>query len=194
MNIHIISAYIHWSIARIAKSFNPKNIVDIGGIGKANHFIECDITEANIINNIDATNLPYANNSFDVAISIATLEHTDDHIKFISESARISRVAAVHWFPAGEAARKAEQLKEKLGHTHPCTIPLQEDIESALRDLNLHGRLSTLMTIGEHLLLLATIYPQLNTPKLYEAVRRIGSEPYGMTLTITHCGDFHDTQ
>ncbi len=49
-------------------------------------------------------------------------------------------------------------------------------------------------TVGEHLLLLATINPLLNTPIIFDTVRRIGSEPYGMVLTITHPGDSHDTQ
>jgi hypothetical protein len=194
MNIHVISAFIHWHIANIAKSFNPAEILDMGGTGKTRQFLACKVTDANLAQNIDATKLPFPDKSFDLALSIATLEHVNNWRAFLAESIRISRISTIHWFPVGTAAKEAEQIKERLGHAHPCTIPSQEDIEGILKSLNTHGTLSPLMTVGEHLLLLATINPLLNTPIIFDTVRRIGSEPYGMVLTITHPGDSHDTQ
>jgi len=185
--IHVISSYIHHSMAEAIHAFSPKSALDMGGVGKLQNFLCCEVTDANITDNLDGTCLPFADNTFDVAVSIATLEHVGDWRKFLQESSRVSRTAAMHWFPWSSAAIEAEYIKKRLGHVHPCSIPdgveLQEFLSGPECGVH-HWTMAPLMTIGEHLLLLGTINPNLNHPDAFEVVSRIGSEPYGVLLTM----------
>ncbi|MBN1832784.1 MAG: class I SAM-dependent methyltransferase [Deltaproteobacteria bacterium] len=190
--VHVVSAYVHWGVANVANRFSPKSVLDMGGVGKMSHFLACSVTDANIINNLDATDLPFADNEFDVALSIATLEHVEDWANFLLESLRVSKTAAVHWFPIGSAATEAEHLKKKLGHLHPCCIPSRIEIEDFLMKCDAQWTLAPFMTMGEHLLLLGTINPNINHPDTFAAVQRMGAEPYGVLLTMTKTGDCHD--
>ena len=80
--IPTISAIIHHKIADIIKTYTHNTVIDIGGTGRSNCFIRADrIDSANIINGIDATRLPYKDNSYDISISIATFEHIEPEKK-----------------------------------------------------------------------------------------------------------------
>jgi SAM-dependent methyltransferase len=190
--VHVVSAYVHWGVANVITRFSPKSALDMGGVGKMLHFLRCSVTDANIIDNLDATDLPFADNAFDVALSIATLEHVGDWANFLLESLRVSKTAAVHWFPMGSAATEAEDLKEKLGHFHPCSILSRIAIEDFLMKCSAQWSLAPFMTIGEHLLLLCTINPNINHPDTFAAVQRMGAEPYGFLLTMIKTADSHD--
>ena len=190
--IHVVSAYVHWGVANVVNRFSPISALDMGGVGKLPYFLPCSVTDANIIDNLDATDLPFADNTFDVAVSIATLEHVEHWSSFLLESLRVSKTAAVHWFPMGSAAAEAEHLKKKLGHLHPCCIPSKIALEDFLKECVTHWTLVPFMTIGEHLLLICTINPSVNHPDTFSVVKRIGAEPYGVLLTMTKTRNSHD--
>ena len=189
--IHVISAYVHYGVANVANRFSPELALDMGGVGKMRHFMTCNVTDANIIDDLDATDLPFADHSFDVALSIATLEHVSDWSRFLLESLRVSKMAAIHWFPMGGAAFEAERLKKRLGYLHPCSIPSRVAIENFLMKCDAQWTMDPFMTIGEHLLLISTISPNINRDDIFAAVQRIGNEPYGVLLTMKKTGDSH---
>jgi SAM-dependent methyltransferase len=61
----------------------------------------------------DATQLPYQDDDFDYSYSIGSLEHfTEDGIgKFISEAARVSKVASFHMMPTSRSVRDEGWMK-----------------------------------------------------------------------------------
>jgi SAM-dependent methyltransferase len=61
----------------------------------------------------DATNLPYADKSFDYSYSIGSLEHfTEDGIgKVAGEAARVTRVASFHMMPVSRSGKDEGWLK-----------------------------------------------------------------------------------
>lgn len=181
---HTISTFAHWGVARELARFAPRTVIDMGGTGKTRDFVDATVTNANILDAIDATNLHFSDNEFDASLSIATLEHVNDMEGFLSESLRVSRKGAVHWFPVGSPARDAERVKSALGHHHPCTILDVEELRQHVERLNCRWRMVPHMSIGEHLLLLATINPDIHCEQTFELVSRMGSEPYGYLLVL----------
>lgn len=121
-----ISEYLHNKICSIIKEVNPESIIDMGGTGKIKNFFDSStlVIDANITNGIDCTKLLYKDNEFDVAVSIATLEHVgnaDKKLKFLMESVRVSKYGTVHWFPFGKYAEKIESVRAQYGLPHPNT-------------------------------------------------------------------------
>ena len=136
MAIHPIKASTHYIVAHLIKKYvdNPETVIDMGGIGTLKYFLpSCKIVDANIKTGIDATNLPYKDNSFDIACSVATLEHVRDQKKFLSESIRVAKYAVVHYFPLGEDARTLEKFRATLKNKHDCVIPHDELIQEFLQ-------------------------------------------------------------
>ena len=181
--IHPIYGLTHHHISRLVKDIKAKRIVDVGGKGILNHYLNCKVANANIKKGIDGTNLPYKANSFDAVVSVATLEHVKNQAAFLRESIRVAKRLVVHWFPYGEGAERAEKLKLRLGHRHFCKLPTKSIITKALGQLKV-GKLYPLMTISEHLLLLAARHPRLSRRELYDYVyrRRAVKEYYGFIL------------
>ena len=194
-SIHVISSFIHYNVAKEINRFAPKSVVDMGGEGKLAKFIPHKVTDANLTAEIDATCLPWPDNTFDIAVSIATLEHVDNWQQFLLESLRVSSTAVIHWFPCGRAAKEAELLKKTLGHEHPCALPDELNLKNFLSNYRaIRWSLAPLMTVGEHLLLLGTINSNLNHPRAFEVIHRIGRDPYGFLLTMTKRGNGDDSQ
>ena len=184
--IHPISAHVHWGVSNAASNMlpDPASILDIGGTGKMGAFLDCPITDANIKDGIDGAALPFADKSYDICVSVAVIEHVEHWRGFFSESLRVAKFGAVHWFPFGPAAARVEVLKKDLGHEHPCQILSRKDIEKTLQPLSPGYSIFPFVSIAEHLLLLATLNPRVNVPETYKAVRQYGDEPYGF-LVIT---------
>lgn len=174
-SIHPISGMIHNKIKNIinANSEKIESILDIGGTGKLGVFGDFNIVNANITEGIDGTRLPYADNSFDATVSIATLEHVSDYNKFLEEAVRVSRMVSIHWFPMGLSALKAEKIKEEFGHVHPCILPEYEKIASYS-----NISIQPYMTCREHLLLLSTINKDFATAKWYDTVDNFSDNDY----------------
>lgn len=173
--IHPITGILHYTIAQLAKNHNPNSIIDIGGVGKLKSFVDCDVIDANKKKGHDGTRLRFEDNSFDVSVSVATLEHVENHQRFIDESIRVSRKSSIHWFPYGEFANKTEEFKKNFKtYNHPCKIPT-----------NLHeSNLTPFMTVSEHLLLLSTLYEEINCKETYEFIQRFGNREYGTIMVI----------
>lgn len=182
---HVISSFPHWGVAEALSRFSPSSLLDMGGAGRTKDYIVAEVTNANLVDGVDATDLPQLDNSFDATVSIATLEHVDDVRAFLSESIRVARNGAAHWFPAGTAARQAEALKSSLGHHHPCVIPSEDDIKTICNELDCSWNMSPYMTIGEHLLLLGTINTAIHCRESFELTAKIGDRPYGYLLVMT---------
>lgn len=183
--IHPVSGYVNYEVvAEVLRRVKATSILDIGGTGKLAGLTQIPITDANIGEGIDGCNLPHRPDSFDVTVSVATLEHVQDPIRFLDEALRVCRKASVHWFPFGAHAEKVEGFKAQMGHRHECTVPDLGRILQHAGDLAVTNTFRPLLTIGEHLLLLATINPALNTPALFDYVEIHGHNPYGALLTL----------
>lgn len=185
-SVHPVYGFEHHHIATLLKPFQPKRVIDIGGRGTLAHYINCKVHDANIRHGIDGTKLPYKVDTFDAAVSIATLEHVKDQLAFLRESIRVARVFVAHWFPYGEGAEKAEKLKAEIGHGwyhHNAKLPSKEVIERILSELR-DGKLYPLMSVTEHLLLMATRHPRMNCRKLYDYIydNYALAEPFGYVL------------
>lgn len=119
--------------------------------------------------------MPYDDATFDAVVSIATAEHVSDVDLFLKEANRVSKFISIHWYPAGDAARKVEILKRDIGHSHPCNIP---DIPKKPFEC------IPFISIETHLLTLATIYPKLNVKNLHDFILNYGKEPYGYLMSL----------
>jgi len=173
--MHPISAILHRKMAKEISKRNPKSVIDIGGVGKLKTLLKCEVTDANKRKGHDGTNLKFPDKSFDMSVSVATLEHVDDQQKFLDESMRVAKFATVQWFPYGHAAAKVEEFKRKFStYSHPCVVPTNLDE----RHMTPYG------TISEHLLLLATIYPEINCEATYDFIEDYGNEYYGVIMAI----------
>lgn len=164
---HPVTEIVHSYITQRLKEIGIDEIIDIGGVGKLNDRFS-KVFNAIISQGVDGCRLPFADGSFQASISIATLEHVHDQVGFLKEAVRVAREISLHWFPFGEQGRKIEQFKEMMGHRHPCEIPKQEIIGKAM--LGYHYEIIPFVTCSEHLLCLACLYPQLNTPDLYRFI------------------------
>lgn len=162
MKNYIVSEYIHCSIRR--QLGDCKTIIDMGGKGRLKGK-GLEITNANIKYGIDATKLPFDNNSFDAAVSIVTLEHVGDEekqIQFVNESIRVGKKRILHWIPIHE---EVELFLKDLNHNHPCVIPKKK----VLLHLKEQGfKKIDSITVREHLINLAMIYPKLAREQLYD--------------------------
>lgn len=173
--IHPVTAMLHYKIAHKAMGLEPKSIIDIGGVGKLRSFIDCKIADANKSKGFDGTNLKFPDNSFDIAVSVATLEHVNNQQKFINESIRVAKIAAIHWFPYGNAAVKTEEFKKRFkSYNHPCSIPTNVDKQHC----------TPFVTVSEHLLLLATLYKEINCEETYCFINKYGCQNYGTIMVI----------
>ena len=185
--IHPISAMLHYQVALESERFSPQSVIDIGGVGKLSKFLSCEIVNANKNQGFDGTNLPHDDNSFDVSVSVATLEHVKDQEKYIAESIRVCTKSAIHWFPCGEGGLVAEKYKGSIAkYNHPCVIP---DI-SVLKIPN--SRSYDYMTVAEHMLLLCSLYETMNCIETYDFIDEHGHKTYGKMLIIDKqksCGE-----
>lgn len=178
--IQPISEYAHFCITEKLKKYDIKTVLDIGGKGKMKNR-GFEVTNANIKYGIDGRNLPFETNSFDATVSINTWEHIGniaDQIKFIKEAIKVSKMVSLHCFPINQ---KAEDFLKKIGHNHPCIVPIPIVIDEAYE---FESSMETFLTVREHFLLLATIYPKLNVPELYNYVAKYGLETFSVMLEV----------
>lgn len=174
-----ISEILHSHIIKRLKEYKIHTLLDMGGKGKIENR-GFKVTNADIKYGIDCCKLPFKDRTFDATISIATLEHVgniENQIKFIQEAIRVAKYISIHWFPINSYA---EKFLEKIGHNHPCNIPNHKIIKG----LNLRYEIIAFTTVKEHFLLLATMYPKLNIPKLYDYIFLHGHETFGIILEI----------
>ncbi len=110
----------HYAVANIIHTCYPtaKSIIDMGGIARLRMFTNIPVTDANKRRGVDGRNLPFKDNSFDVCVSINTLEHVDKKEQFISEAKRVSRLGIIFCFPFDGKMTEIEKLKKEIGHNH----------------------------------------------------------------------------
>jgi len=168
-----ISAFVHIAIANMITNKNY-TVLDMGGNGKLKTYVDNKVTDANIINGIDCTNMPFDDNSFDISVSIAVLEHVKDQDKFIQESIRVTKKKIIHWFPVGECAQDTELLKKRFGYKHPCIIP-------DLLFFNKYDGWKTIpfMTCESHLLSLMSMNVLKHNKEIYDFIIDNKNEYYG---------------
>ncbi len=185
-SIPVISTYLDWGCAQatLALAPAPRTLLDIGGNGRMSCFVPCQVTNANILQGIDGTNLPYKDRSFDVCTSVAVLEHVSDWKAFLKESIRVGTRGAVHWFPLGKVAREIEEYKDAAGHIHPCNIYEVEEVADYAATICTRYTLTPFMNVSEQLLLLVTVNRKLDVDATYELVRDRGSQEYGYLLSL----------
>lgn len=180
MNFPPITARVHKHIAVVSSLYSPKTILDMGGIGRLKTFIGCKVVDANILNGIDATKLPYENLSFDVTVSVATLEHINGQSKFLNEAIRVARKATIHWVLYGNWAKRTEDIKTKFGHKHPCVIPSEKTMATFFKHPKLvRTNKYALVNCAEHLVTLSTMKKNLRTQDMYAFIDKWGDRPYG---------------
>jgi hypothetical protein len=173
-------------MAELINIYNPSSVIDMGGVGRLKSFIKCKVVDANIKYKIDATKLPFEDRSFDVAVSINTLEHIKQKVRFLKESIRVARKAAIHWFPFGEPAQEMEKFTKSLGHKHPCSLPNYSDhIKPFKKDPSLKcSFIPSTVSCRESLLLTATVHEKLNVEKNFEFISLYGDNPYAYILIL----------
>jgi hypothetical protein len=189
LDIPVVAAVVHYSVADLLTKIKPMSVIDMGGTGRINNFLDCTVVNANsdIHANSVAINclkLPYRNDNFDAAISIDTLEHVEDHHVFLLESYRVSRRMIVHVFPFGEPAFQLDKFKEKYGVAHPCRMPSEKTIGTFLNEINSTSNFFPIMSIYEHLLMLMPLYKRINTIESYDYAFLHKDEAY---LYALHC-------
>lgn len=173
-----LAGYVHFHISKLLKANSVKSVVDVGGTGRLGWFME-HVKNANIKNGIDGTNLPFGNNSFDAAISIATLEHVDNQRKFLSESARVAKKMTVHWFPMGEGAKLVEKFKVRTGYRHPCILPRISMVQAFCQTIT-NAAIYPFISVREHVLCL-----DLKNKARFESFKLVeehGHKPYGFMV------------
>lgn len=184
-SLHPVTAVLQLKIADILSRYDTyiKTVLDVGGIdNKLDKLTDYEVRDANITCGIDGcNNLPFKDNSFDATVSIATLEHVKEPVKFLEECYRVAKKVTVHWFPFGDFARGAEFLKKKHGHWHPCHIPTWQEID-AMKPAFKRGETEYFTNCGEHLLLCMTLTPALKVPEVFEYVLENYSLHYGIIL------------
>jgi len=169
-----ISEYMHYFTTLVLKKHKVSTVIDVGGTHKLDH--RFDVLNANILDGIDGTNLPYSTDEFDASVSIAVLEHVKSKELFLKECIRVAKKVSVHWFPYGDGSEpldtvnglKIENFKSSMGHQHPCEVPLYKHLLCLIKEYECN--ITPLVTCAEHLLMLATMYPALNNDKLYEFI------------------------
>jgi len=184
--IPIISEYTHAFIAKELTKHKVKKVVDIGGRGrfKDRGF---NVTDANLKDGINGTCLPFDDNFFDSSVSVATLEHVGSERKqkkFLLESVRVARVVSIHWFPFDKNGKLIENFKTSIGHKHKCIVPKRETIRNCLDKLDIEYWFTPFQSCSEHLLMLASLYPNLNVPELYDFIFKNKSKYLGVMLKI----------
>lgn len=185
IGIHPISAFVHHEVASRVARYSPRSVLDVGGKGRMAVFLPegCQLTNANKNAGVDGTNLPYPDSSFDVVVSVATLEHVGDQQLFLDECFRVARLAVVHWFPHGSSAELLERFKKSIpGYSHPSKVPDVQGVEPFYR-------------FSEHLLLMAALKPkQFNTQRVYDFIRKHGDLYYGGILEKRKATILSETQ
>jgi hypothetical protein len=162
----------------------------MGGTRRLKNFVSFKVVDANIKYGIDATNMPFEDNSFDSSISINTLEHIKHKRKFLFEATRVARLVSIHEFPFGPHARKVEELKKKLGHRHPCSLPDYRDhILPFLTNSLLKCEFKPAMSCRVCLLLLASINEKMNVEETFELAESQGDSPYSYILIMESKGE-----
>lgn len=169
-----ISRILHEKVTERIKDYPHETVLDIGGKGRAQHFVDGKVTNANMPR-YNGCKLDFSTRTFDCTMSVATVEHVDKPKAFLREAIRVSRYASVHWFPCGTFAQELEELLKKAGHDHTCTVPDWEfwDIKTLMKYLY---RADPWPTCGEHLKRLVELYPKLRRVRYDEDV------PYGVVL------------
>ncbi len=140
------------------------------------------MTDANINKGIDGCNLPYGDNSFDVAVSVNTIEHVKNKVKFFQESIRVAKNLVIHHILFGEDSQEVEALKKKFGHNHPNTPISQSDIDDGLKGYEYI--IEDALTCREHLFLICTITPRCNCIEIHEALESFRGKRYSLTLIV----------
>jgi len=185
-NIPVLVKWIHWRMSNLVSEYEPTSIIDMGGVGRIKSFVNCKVVDANLKAGIDATKLPFKDNSFDISLSINTLEHIKNKKKFLLEAIRVAKVASIHWFPYGAGAKLTEKLKKELGHKHPCSIPEYQDILPFLTDSKTSCKFKESISCKDHLLLLASINEKMNNSKTFEFIEKYGNVPYSFILSAEY--------
>lgn len=97
----------HRIMAALAYKFNPRTILDVGGEGMLKLFLpQIQITTANVKSSdicYSSDKLPLNGNSFDLAVSLDTIEHLpkNKRKKFLLELYRVSRKGFILCAPFG---------------------------------------------------------------------------------------------
>lgn len=177
-----ISAFYHYDIACRASKFKPKTLLDIGGAQKLKTFLpDVRIVDANKTQGIDGTKLPYRDKQFDVTVSVVTLEHVgerEDQFRFLLEAFRVSKLASIHLFPLGNAARSIEEFKKSIGHPHPCVILNKQDFITFLETREIFFTIDPVDNCREHLMKLFCTFPHLLNSNGLNYIQNLGYSDY----------------
>ena len=162
VQLNPISYKYHFIASQYVRKWGAKTVVDVGGIGGLQQFVDAEVIDANREHGVDGRKLPYADKLFDACVTINTLEHVGgsaDQKKFLEECIRVSK-SLVAIFPFGPDAVRVEKVKAAIGHSHGCQVPQDVPVEVTERRV--------LTTCREHLLSLALAPTQLPRNKYLE--------------------------
>ncbi|OGY16728.1 MAG: hypothetical protein A2784_04555 [Candidatus Chisholmbacteria bacterium RIFCSPHIGHO2_01_FULL_48_12] len=125
---------------RMAELINARGtILDVGGsLKELRHFVTHPITTVDVIGGdviYQGNNLPFKDNSFDIVVSLDTIEHVPlkNRLQFIAESLRVSKKQVIIAAPMGTLAH--QQVERDLAKLHPEDRYLQEHIKYGLPTL-----------------------------------------------------------
>jgi len=162
----------HAFLARRISELGYGNIIDCGGTGSFKPFLPgIALTLANpAVNGIDASKLPFENDTFDAAISTHTLEHVamESRESFLDEMIRVSRRTIHLIFPFGVENAEIDDAKTTFvynSHEHDKTPRVTPQwLRSTLDSKNCRYALKPLFNRTVHFLL-ALMLPIDSTKK-----------------------------
>lgn len=143
-------------MAELASKFNPRTILDVGGEGTLKLFlpraqiISANVKSADIF--YSGGNLPLKDNSFDIVVSLDTIEHLPKHERanFAQELYRVSKKALILCAPLGtpeHVAYEKEVLASGLvgGNSYKYLaehmkygLPTPDEVSEMVRLLSAH--------------------------------------------------------
>lgn len=188
-----VSAMLHYKVLSLTNKLNPKSIIDLGGVGRAQKFTSAKVTDINKTDGNDALALRFANKSFDASISVATIEHIGiDNIKqFFHEAFRVARLVSTHWLPLAPYALDVDALNARFGWKHASQTPTQDYVHNTVHNLVTAikpggARIEWFAgpSIREQLLHFTYMFDRWRTAEVYRYLDVNGDKPYGATLHV----------
>ena len=140
MNVKFLPYDVYCRHKRMAELITGKGtILDVGGsLKELRHFVNHPITTVDVIGGdviYQGNDLPFKENSFDIVVSLDTIEHVpaENRPQFLSEALRVAKKQVIIAAPMGTLAH--QQAEKDLAKLHPEDRYLQEHIKYGLPTL-----------------------------------------------------------
>lgn len=153
MDIRLLPYDVYCRHKRMAELVTAKgSILDVGGsLKELKRFVSNPITTVDVIGGdvvAAGTYLPFKNNSFDIVVSLDTIEHipAKNRLQFISENLRVAKKQVIIAAPMGTLAHQQAETQLLTAYLKDCYLqehikyglPTLVDIKTWVKDLPHH--------------------------------------------------------